>query len=323
MDMRTCFAALGLVVAATAANAQQFPDKAVRLIVAYPAGGGVDFVARTLGERLNALWGQPVVIENKTGASGSIGADAVAKARPDGLTLLLASPAEVLVGPIAGQKTPYDPVSAFSPVILAGETPLGIVAHPSIPATNLAELVNVNRKTPLKLSYGTPGAGSSMHFAGEALSQATGMELTHVPYRGAAPVVNDLLGNQVPVGIVGLPPVVAHVKAGKMRLLAVTTAQRSPALPQVPTVSEEPGLANFRFSNWMLLAAPAGTPAAIVQKLADDVAQVLKVPEVRARMEAAGVAPSGLQGTELKRFMDEERARYVAVARQRNVRYSD
>lgn len=323
--MKSFITAVGLAcaLAAGAANAQ-YPEGTVRLVVPYPAGGGVDFVGRTLGQRLGALWGQAVTVDNRSGASGSIGADAVAKAKPDGLTLLLASPAEVLVGPIAGQKTPYDADKAFTPVILAGETPLGIVAHPSVSAANLGELIAAGRKGgSADLGYGTPGAGSTMHFAGEALAQMSGMRMTHIPYRGAAPAVNDLLGNQVPLGIVGLPPVVPHAKAGKLKLLAVTTGKRSSAFPNVPAVSELPGMENYRFSNWMLLLAPAGTPAAVVDKIAADVGRVLQDPEIRRKLEEAGVAPEGLHGAALAKFLQDERVRYSTVAKARNVRFSD
>lgn len=323
MKLKLIIAAIAATLAAGASNAQSYPDKMVRLVVPYPAGGGVDFVARTLGERLGAMWGQTVTIDNKAGASGSIGADSVAKSKADGLTLLLASPAEVLVGPIAGQKTPYDPAKAFAPIILAGETPLGIVANPAVEASSIVELLAADKKAALKLAYGTPGAGSSMHFAGEALSKASGMEMTHVPYRGAAPAVNDVLGNQVPIGIVGLPPVVAHVKSGKLKLLAVTTATRSPAFPQIPTVSETANLGHYRFSNWMLLLAPAGTPSAIVDKIAADVAKVLQIPETRSKLEASGVAPSGIRGAELASFLEDERTRYVEVAKTRHVKFNE
>lgn len=304
-------------------QAQGYPDKPVRLVVAYPAGGGVDFVARTLAQRLSELWGQPVTVDNKAGASGAIGADLVAKSRPDGLTLLMASPAEVLVGPIAGQKTPYDPQKAFVPVILAGETPLAIVAHPSVQARDLAQLLSSLKRQPAALGYGTPGAGSSMHFAGEALNGAMGLGWVHVPYRGAAPAVNDVLGNQVPLAIVGLPPVVSQAKVGKLRVLAVTTAARSPALPDVPTVAELPGLADYRFSNWMLLAAPMGTPPDIVGKIAADMGRVLAEAPLRQRLQEAGVEPAGTSGAELNRFMQQEYARYSAVAKSRGVRHAD
>lgn len=321
--IRTLAVAALAAGAGTAALAQTYPDKPVRLVVAYPAGGGLDFVGRTLAQRLTELWGQPVTVENKSGASGAIGADTVAKAKPDGLTLLLASPAEVLVGPIAGQKTPYDAEKAFVPVALAGETPLAIVAHPSFPAASLSELVAAARKGGSAMTYGTPGAGSSMHFAGEALNQWSGLSMTHVPYRGAAPAVNDLLGNQIPLAIVGMPPVVAHVKAGKMKMLAVTTAKRSPTLPDVPAVAELPGLGDYQFSNWMMVLAPAGTPAEVVGKIAADVARVVKESATRKKLQEAGVEAAGLHGAELARFMQQERARYGAVAKTRNVRYAD
>lgn len=305
------------------AGAEVYPDKIVRIIVPYPAGGGVDFVGRTIAQRLGIIWGQTVTIENKSGASGTIGADYVAKSKSDGYTLLLASPAEVMVGPIAGQKTPYDPVKSFTPVILVGETPLGIVAHPSVPGKILAETLAVAKKDNLELAYGTPGAGSSMQFAGEALNQLTGIQLKHVPYRGAAPAVNDILGNQVPIGIVGLPPVVAHVNSGKMKLLAVTTSKRSTAFPDVPAVSELPGLKDYRFSNWMLLFAPIDTPSDIVKKIAGDLTKILKEPETQKRLEDAGVDPMGLSGTALATFMSEERTRYSKIAKERNIRFNE
>lgn len=313
--------ALLCLAAAASAMAQAFPDKPVRLVVAYPAGGGVDFVGRTLAQRLTEAWGQPVTVENKSGASGAIGADMVAKARPDGLTLLLASPAEVLVGPIAGQKTPYDAQKSFVPVVLAGETPLAIVGHASLGVANLAGLPAA-AKDGQPLSYGTPGPGSSMHFAGEALNQALGLSMAHVPYRGAAPAVNDLLGNQIPLAIVGMPPVLAHAKSGKIKVLAVTTAKRSPALPDVPAASELPGLADYRFSNWMMLLAPAGTPADVVARIAADVARVVHEPAIHARLQEAGVEASGLRGAELATFMQQEHARYGAVARSGKVRFA-
>jgi tripartite-type tricarboxylate transporter receptor subunit TctC len=316
-------AAMTLGLASATAVAQAFPDKPVRLVVAYPAGGGLDFVGRTLAQQLSEVWRQPVTVDNRSGASGAIGADSVAKARPDGLTLLLASPAEVLVGPIAGQKTPYDAEKAFVPVILAGETPLAVVAHPAVGANQWADLVSAVRKNNLSLSYGTPGAGSSMHFAGEAMSHASGIPLVHVPYRGAAPAVNDVLGNQVPLAIVGMPPVMPHARSGKLKVLAVTTAKRSPVMPDVPSISELPGMSGYQFSNWMMVLAPAGTAGPVVEKIAADVSRVLQDPAVRARLLESGVQPLGVTGQELSAFMQQERARYASVARMRNIRYAD
>ncbi|UUZ66471.1 tripartite tricarboxylate transporter substrate binding protein (plasmid) [Polaromonas sp. P1-6] len=241
------------------AQAQAWPNKPLRLIVAYPAGGGLDLVARTVAQRLSEQLRQPVLVENRGGASGSIGADVVAKSAPDGYTLLMASPAEVVVGPAAGQKTPYNPKTDFIPVALAGETPLVLVVHPSTPGKDMASFVAYARSNPGKLNYGTPGNGSSMQFAGESFKAGTGAFILHIPYRGAAPALNDLLGNQISMAIVGMPPVVAHAKSGKLRVLAVTTPKRSALMPDVPTVSEMPGMRDYRFSNWMGVFAPAKT----------------------------------------------------------------
>lgn len=308
---------------ACGAVAQDYPSKPVRMVVAYPAGGGVDFVARTLSQKLSESLGQPVMVENKAGASGAIGADSVAKAAPDGHSLLLASPAEVLVGPLAGQKTPYQADKAFVPVVLVGETPLALVAHPSLAAGQLSALIAQFKGARSNLSYGTPGSGSSMHFAGEALNLAAQLDLQHLPYRGAAPAVNDLLGNQVPLAIVGLPPVVAHAKSGRLKVLAVTTTKRSRALPDVPAVAELTGLSDFRFSNWMLLMAPAKTPAAVVDKLASEVVRLLQDKDTQQRLQDGGVEPMGLRGAAVQDFLQQERLRYTKVAQLRGVQFSE
>jgi tripartite-type tricarboxylate transporter receptor subunit TctC len=311
------------LAAALPAAAQNWPDKPVRLVVAYPAGGGVDLVARTVGQRLSEVLKQQVVIENRTGASGTIGADFVAKAAADGYTFLLASPAEVLVGPIAGQKTAYNPETDLVPVALAGETPLVIIAHPSVPAKEIKDLVEYAKKNPGKLSYATPGNGSSMHFAGESLKAQTGVSLSHVPYRGAAPALNDVLGNQVPVGIMGMPPVVAHAKAGRVNIVAVTTAKRSSVFPNVPSVAEMPGLKDYRFTNWMAVFAPAKTPAAIVERFGAEIAKAVNEPAVKEKLLAAGVEPMGIAGTELTAWLGEERKRYKDVASSRGIKFED
>lgn len=311
------------LAAALPASAQNWPDKPVRIVVAYPAGGGVDLVARTVGQRLSEVLKQQVVIENRTGASGTIGADLVAKSAPDGYTFLLASPAEVLVGPIAGQKTTYNPETDLVPVALAGETPLVIISHPSVPAKEIKDLIDYAKKNPGKLSYGTPGNGSSMHFAGEALKAQTGVDLVHVPYRGAAPALNDVLGNQVPLGIMGMPPVVAHAKAGRVNIVAVTTATRSSVFPNVPSVAEMPGLKDYRFTNWMAVFAPSKTPAAIVERFGAEVAKAVKEPSVKDKLLAAGVEPMGIAGTELTKWLGEERKRYQEVAASRGIKFEE
>lgn len=323
-DIRGAIVFAGLVcaglitLAQVSASAQTWPDRSIRLVVAYPAGGGLDLVARAYGARLSEHLRQSVIIDNRAGASGAIGADAVAKANPDGYTLLIASPAEVLVGPIAGQRTPYNPITDFAPVALAGETPLVIVAHPSVAPGDLQDFLERARKAK-DLSYGTPGTGSSMHFAGEAFKAGTGVNLLHIPYRGAAPAINDVLGNQIGVVVVGMPPVVPHAKAGLLKVLAVTMPRRSAVLPDVPAVAELPGLQDYRFSNWMGVFAPARTPPAIVERLGAAIVETAQEPGTRAKLAEVGVDAIGLQGAEFATFLSSERARYEAIQKQTGI----
>lgn len=314
-----CFLAV-LASLAFAAHADDWPTKPLRAIVAYPAGGGVDFVTRVVTQRLSEVLKQPVLVENRTGAAGAIGADAVAKAVPDGTTFLVASPAEVLVSPIAGQKMPYDPVKDLVPVTLVGETPLVIFVHPSVTAKTLPELIALAKKQPGSLSYATPGSGSTMNFAGEAINGIAHVDLQHVPYRGAAPAVNDVLGGQVPVGIVGMPPTVGHAKAGRLRILAVTSARRSEAMPDVPAVAELPDFKGFRFTNWMGIYVPASTPQPVIDRLAAEIDKIVREPAVREKLLAGGVEPIGDTPAEFRAFLDSERAAYTKVARERNIR---
>lgn len=317
--MRFAFAMLGVALAASA-FAQGWPSKPIRVVAPYPPGGGVDFATRTVSVRLSEVLKQPIVVDNKTGASGTIGADAVAKSAPDGHTFLVASPAEVLVGPISGQKIAYDPVRDFIAVTLIGETPLVIAAHPSLPANTIPELIALAKKEPRKLTYGTPGAGSSMHYAGESLNAIAGINLQHVPYRGAAPVVTDLLGGQMSVGIVGMPPTVPHAKSGRLRILAVTSEKRSFAMPEVPAVAELPGFNGYRFTNWMGVYVPAKTPSPVVERLAAEIGMIVREPETRAKLLQAGIEPVGSRPAEFAAFLDSERKTYSKVAKERGIR---
>ncbi|MBV7483786.1 tripartite tricarboxylate transporter substrate binding protein [Bordetella sp. BOR01] len=294
--------------------AASWPERPVRFIVPFPAGGGVDTVARVYGAALAGLIGQEIIIDNRSGASGAIGAQAVAKAAPDGYTFLMSSPAEVMVNAIAGQPMSYDPRKDLVPVALAGETPLAIVAHPSVGARNLKDLIARAKAGQLTLSYGTPGRGSTMNFAGEALKSETGLDWQHVPYKGAAPAVNDVLGGQIQIVISGMPPLVQHIKAGKLTALAVTSSKRSPVLPDVMAVSELQGLSDFRFTNWMGVFAPQGTPQEIVDRMGQAFETAARDPDVMKRLQDAGLVPSGIRGPAFAKFLDEERARYQDVA---------
>ena len=308
-----------MLPAAPSAFAQSWPAKPVRIIVAFPAGGGVDFVARVVAQRLTEDLKQTFVVENRAGANGAIGADALAKSAPDGYTMLVASPGEVVVGPAAGQKLPYDVGRDLVPVTLIGETPLVIAAYPGFPGNTIADVIALSRKEPSKLAYGTPGTGSSMHFAGESLNAIAKIDLPHVPYKGAAPAINDLLGGQVLLGIVGMPPTVAHAKAGKLRILAVTSDKRSSTMPDVPTVAEMPGFNGYRFTNWMGVFVPAKTPPEIVQKLSQEIARIVREPAVRDKLSGQGVEPSGNSPAEFGAFMKAETERYSAIAKLRGI----
>src|SRR5664280_1226978 len=290
--------AIAAMVHAGHADAEAWPSKPIHLIVGYPAGGGLDFVTRAVAQRLSEGLGQQVIVENRSGASGSIGADYVARAAADGYTLFMASPAEIVVGPAAGQKIPYNPETDLLPVALAGETPLVIVINPAVPAKDLAEFIAYAKANPGKLNYGTPGTGSSMQFAGEAFNAGVGTQIQHVPYRGAAPALADALGNQVPMAIVGMPPTLGAVKAGKLRVIAVTSQKRSNVMPDVPAVAELKGMGDYRFTNWMGVFAPAKTPAAIVERLGAEIAKMVQEPATRKLLLDNGVEPQGMRGAD-------------------------
>lgn len=316
-------AAILTALASLAAQAQPWPSKPVRVIVGYAPGGGHDFVARTLAQRFTEKLGQSFVVENRAGASGAIATDLVAKSAPDGHTFIVASPAEVLVGPIAGQKVPYDPDKDLAPVGLIGETPLALAIHPSVPATSIRELLDYARRSPGKLSYGTPGSGSSMQFAGESLKSLANVFIVHIPYRGAGPAVSDLLGGQVPMVIVGMPPVVPHAKSGKIRIVAVTSEKRSAATPEIPAMAELPGFAGYHFTNWQGVYVAAKTPPAVIERLSAEIAAAVKEPAIREKLLAAGVDPAGLSPAEFTAFLAKERATYTRVQKARNIRADD
>ena len=321
MKRFVCAVAAALTLgAATAAHAQAWPTKQVRVVVAYPAGGGVDFVARTVAQRLSEELKQSVVVDNRVGASGVVGTDSVIKSDPDGHTILIASPAEVLVGAISGQSAPYDAARDLAPVMLIGETPLVLVTYPGYPAGALAEAIALAKKEPGKHAYGSPGNGSTMHFAGESLNAQAGIDLLHIPYKGAAPAINDLLGGQVPMAIVGMPPVVPHAKAGKLRVLAVTSEKRSSTMPDVPAIAELPGFKGYRFTNWMGVYVPAKTPPQVIERLASTLGKIVREPAIRQRLLSQGVEPIGNSTTEFAAFLDAERATYGRIARERGIR---
>jgi tripartite-type tricarboxylate transporter receptor subunit TctC len=314
---------LFLVFFSAAVSSQEWPSKPVRVVVGYPAGGGHDFTARVIATRLAEVLKQPFVVENRTGASGTIATEGIARGPADGYSFIVASPAETVVGAVSGLKMNYDWEKDLAPVTVIGDTPLAIAIHPSVGAGTIKELLEYARRNPGKLSYGTPGSGSSMHFAGESLKAIAGIFIVHIPYRGAAPAVADLLGGQVQIGIVGMPPVVGPHKAGKIRIVAVTSEKRSAAAPDIPAMAELAGFAGYSFTNWTGVFMAAKTPPAVIERIAVEIGRVAKEPGIREKLLAAGVEPLGLSTAEAVKFFAREKAIYAKIAKARNIKADD
>jgi tripartite-type tricarboxylate transporter receptor subunit TctC len=272
---------------ALACFAQGYPAKPIRLIVAWPPTGTVDILGRTLGQKLSEQIGQTVVIENRAGANGVIGSEAAAKAAPDGYTILVENITGHAINATLQAKMPFDSLRDFAHISLLAEVPDGIVSLPSLPAKNVRELIALAKAQPGKLTYASFGIGSSAHLAGELFKGMAGIDMLHVPYKGGAPAIADLLAGQVSIYIPVLPSVVQLAKADRLRLLAVTGARRSSAMPDVPTVAES-GLPGFEATNWFGLMAPAATPPAIVARLNAETAKAMQVPELRDKLAALG-----------------------------------
>ena len=305
------------------ALAQDWPSKPVRVIVGYPPGGGHDFTARLVAQRLAEVLKQPFVVENRTGASGTIATEGIAKGPADGYSFIVASPAETVVGAQAGLKMNYDWEKDLAPVTAIGDTPLAVVVHPSVPVKNVQELLDYAKRNPGKLSYGTPGSGSSMHFAGESMKTLGKVFIVHIPYRGAAPAVSDLLGGQVQMGIVGMPPVMGPHKSGRLRIVAVTSEKRSAATPDLPAMAELPGFAGYHFTNWTGVFMAAKTPPATIERLAAEIGKVVKEPAIRDKLLAAGVDPLGLSTADFVKLLAREKATYSKIAKARNIKADD
>jgi len=276
-----------LWLAACAGYAQTYPAKAIRLIVPWPPTGTVDILGRTLGQKLSEQMGQPVVIDNRAGANGVIGSEAAAKAAPDGYTILVENITGHAINATLQSKMPFDSLRDFAHVSLLAEVPDGIVSLPSLPAKNVRELIALAKARPGNLTYASFGVGSSAHLAGELFKGMAGVDMLHVPYKGGAPAIADLLAGQVSIYIPVLPSVVQLVKANRLHLLAVTGARRSSAMPDVPTVSES-GLPGFEATNWFGLMTPAGTPPAVVARLNAETAKAMQAPDLREKLSALG-----------------------------------
>lgn len=283
--------ALCCAAGATAALAQAaYPAKPVRLVVPYPAGGTTDIIARLTANQLTERLKQPFVVENRAGASGAIGAQAVAQAAPDGYTLVMGTASSHGINSAVQKSLPYDAVKDFAPVTVVASTPNIIIANSNVPVKTLADLLNLAKAQPGKINFGSTSPGGSPHMSAELLKMMTATDMMHVPYKGAAPMLADLLGGQVQIGFDNLPSSIAFVKSGKVRALAVTTAQRWPGAPDIPTVAES-GVPGYEVSGWFGLLAPAGTPREVLHKLQSAVAEAVRTPEVARQLRDLGAEP--------------------------------
>jgi tripartite-type tricarboxylate transporter receptor subunit TctC len=306
-----------LLAAALAAHARAFPDKPVRLVVPYAAGGSTDVISRTLGQKLSEMWGQPVVIDNRPGASTIIGTDIVAKSSPDGYTLLVTT-ASFTIMPSLIDKLPYDPRKDFQPITLINTTPLVLVVNPSVPAKSVQELIALAKAKPGALNFGSSGSGGSNHLAGELFNAMAGVKMVHIPYKGNAPALNDLVGRHVDVVFNGLTSAMPLIKAGKLRPLAVTSLARAGALPEIPTL-DELGMKGFLAVGWNGLSAPARTPKEVIARINADVLKVIRSPELVERLKTEGSDPVGNSPEQFTAFLQEETARWSKVIRFANI----
>lgn len=308
---------LAAVTAGTAlpTAAQGYPSKTVRFVITYPAGGGSDFTVRPIAAKLTERWGQPVVVDARPGGSAMIGTEFVIKSPPDGHTLLLSASSEVSLNTVLFKKMPYDPVRDLQPITLVGTAPTVLLAHPSLPARTVKDLVALARAKPGALSYASIGSGSPQHFAGELMKTTFNIDMVHVPYKGAAPALIDLLGGHVPLGLTAPTTAIPHIKSGRLRILAVTSAQRSGALPDVPTVAES-GAPGFDIVQWYAIWVAAKTPKDIVDKLHTDIVSIIHSPDYKQRQLEAGtdVAGSTAEALAARQKIDIEKYRKIAAA---------
>ena len=311
--------AAALLVVAVSADAQTaFPTRQVTVIVPFPPGGGTDTGARIVAQKLAIKWGQPVVVENKGGAAGQIGAEAAAKAKPDGYTLLMGNIGTQAINPSLYAKLPYDPDKAFAPISLVAELPLAMTVNPSVPAKTAKEFIALAKSQPGKLSYSSSGAGGAPHLAAEMFKESTGTYILHVPYRGGGPAVSDLLAGHVQLSFMTVLEASGHIKAGKLRALAVTSEKRVSALPDVPTLAEA-AIPGFNSISWIGLLAPAATPKDVIERIATDVQAVLADDEVKRRIVELGGVPRATTPSEFARLIDSDRKRYAQVIRERRI----
>ena len=311
--MRRLFFFIFILFFAVEGLAQGWPSRPIRMVIPLSPGGFADVPGRILAARLSSLLGYNVFVENRPGAGGTIGADFVAKSAPDGYTLLFTGTPHVISAWVY-KKLPYDPLKDFEPVALVASGPYVLVVNPQLPVHSVRELIAAAKAQPGKIDYASSGNGSAQHLVSALFASMAGIELNHVPYKGSGPAMQDLLGGQVKVSFAGIPNVLPHVKAGRLRALAVSTPQRSPDLPDVPTAAEA-GVPGYQATLWLNLAAPAGTPGEIVQRIYAETAKALQDAELQQNFRAAGVEASPMSPQELAGFMRGEFEKWGRVVR--------
>jgi tripartite-type tricarboxylate transporter receptor subunit TctC len=315
--IRTAILGLALAACAPFAAAQAFPAKPISFIVPFPPGGTTDVLARALAQDLAKSLGQPIIVENKPGAGATIGADYVAKAKPDGHTLLMGAVHHTIASSVY-KNLPYDFQKNLTPVTMVAMVPNVLVVNPQVPTKSVKELIAQAKAAPGKLTYGSNGMGTAQHLIGAQFEQNAGVSLVHVPYKGSGPLSTDLLGGQINMTFDTITPVLQHVKSGKLRAIAVTTAKRSPALPDVPTLDES-GLKGFNIGTWFGVLAPAGTPPEVVTRLNTEVNRILQTPEFRKRMDDIGAEPIGNTPAQMAAQIKTDTERFAKLVKDANV----
>jgi tripartite-type tricarboxylate transporter receptor subunit TctC len=307
---------LALVLAAmtTAVGAQSYPTKPIRLVVPFPAGGTTDILARAAAQKLSEALGQQVIVDNRPGAGGNIGSDIVAKSAPDGYTLLMGTVGTHAINPSLYSKMPYDHIKDFVPVVLVAGVPNVLVVTPSLPVNSVQELIKLAKDKPGSINFASSGSGTSIHLSGELFKTMTGLEMTHVPYKGSSPALTDLMGGQVQIMFDNLPSALPQIKGGKLRAIAVTSKARAPALPDIPTMAES-GMPGFEAYSWFGVLAPAGTPAAVVTRINSEVNKWLQSPEAREQMLAQGAEAAGGSPQQFSAHIQTETEKWAKVVK--------
>ena len=309
----------GLAIA-TAVSAQPYPNKPIKIIVPYPAGGTSDILARAVGQKLTEQWGQPVVVENKPGATGNIGADFVAKSPPDGYTWLLADIGSLAIAPSVVTSLPFDPVKDFAPVAMVAYSPHLLVVHPSVPAKDAKELIALGRAKPDSLNFAVSGMGGANHLAGIEFAQRAGLKWTYIPYKGGAQALTDMVGGQAQVMFNGMLATYPFVKDGKLKALAISSAKRFAAAPDIPTVAEQ-GMPGFETGSWQGIVVAANTPQEIVRKIHGTVMAILATPDMKDRLDKAGAEVRAMSPEQFGGFIRNERDRWAKVVRESGAKF--